>query len=111
MNGPHQVIGAYGHGRHCVPEPKHVFVVYRHPCAPTTYAESKTMQQEKPLSHEALALERVIGAAREVYTASTALEVHFEEEGRQPPTLELARFPAKMQELRHARSVGRFGFG
>lgn len=74
VSGPRQAIGAYGHGRRRVLEPKHAFVVYRHPCAPTTYAEGRTMQKEKTLSHEVPALERVVSAAREVYAASTALE-------------------------------------
>ncbi len=64
------------------------------------------MVKEKTLSQEALALERVVSAAREVYAASTALETHFGEEGgRQPSTLELARFAAAMQELRDAREA------
>ncbi|MEW9585208.1 hypothetical protein [Paraburkholderia sp. DGU8] len=64
------------------------------------------MTKKKALSHEALALERVVSAAREVYAASTALEGHFGEEGgRQPSTLELARFAAAMQELRDAREA------
>lgn len=64
------------------------------------------MAKEKTLSHEALALERVVSAAREVYAASTALEARFGEEGsRQPSTLELARFAAAMQELRDAREA------
>jgi hypothetical protein len=61
------------------------------------------MTKEKAPSHEALALERVVSAAREVYAASTALEAHFGEEGnREPSTLELARLAAAMQELRDA---------
>jgi len=64
------------------------------------------MAKEKTLSLEALALERVVGAAREVYAASTALEAHFAEDGsRQPSTLEFARFAAAMQELRDAREA------
>lgn len=64
------------------------------------------MTKEKAPSHEALALERVVSAAREVYAASTALEAHFGEEGyRQPSTLKLARFAAAMQELRDAREA------
>jgi hypothetical protein len=62
--------------------------------------------KEKTPSHEALELERVVSAVREVYAASTALEAHFGEEGgRQPSTLELARFAAAMQELRDAREA------
>lgn len=62
------------------------------------------MQREKTLSHEVPALERVVGAAREVYAASTALEAHFGQDGgRQPSTLALARFAAAMQELGDAR--------
>jgi hypothetical protein len=64
------------------------------------------MTKKQPPSHEALALERVVSAAREVYAASTALEAHFGEEGgRHPSTLELARFAAAMQELRDAREA------
>jgi hypothetical protein len=64
------------------------------------------MAKEKTLTLEALALERVVGAAREVYAASTALEAHLaENESRQPSTLELARFAAAMQELRDAREA------
>ncbi|MGF6756764.1 hypothetical protein [Paraburkholderia sp. GAS42] len=64
------------------------------------------MTKEKTPSYEALALERVVGAAREVYAASTALEVHFgEEESQQPSTLVLARFAAAMQELGDAREA------
>jgi hypothetical protein len=37
------------------------------------------MTKEKALSLEALALERVVSAAREVYAASTALEAYFGE--------------------------------
>src|ERR1700737_4307273 len=66
----------------------------------------RTMAKEKTLSLEALALERVVGAAREVYAASTAREAHFAEDGsRQPSTLEFARFAAAMQELRDAREA------
>ncbi|MGF6774885.1 hypothetical protein [Paraburkholderia sp. GAS334] len=55
-------------------------------------------------SPEAVALERIAGAAREVQAASTALEKHFDgNAGAQPSTLELARFAAAMQELRDAR--------
>jgi hypothetical protein len=62
------------------------------------------MGTEKPRSDEALALERVAAAAREVQAASTALKAHFAEDGaRQPSTLELARFAAAMQELKDAR--------
>jgi hypothetical protein len=64
------------------------------------------MTKEKSPSHEALALERVVSAAREVCAASTALEAHFgEQENRQPSTLELARLAAAMQELRDAREA------
>lgn len=64
------------------------------------------MQKEKTLSHEVLALERVVSAAREVYAASTAMEAHFGQDGgRQPSALERARFAAAMQELRDARAA------
>jgi hypothetical protein len=64
------------------------------------------MEAEKPRSDEALALERVAAAAREVQAASTALKTHFAEDGgRQPSTLELARFAAAMQELKDAREA------
>ena len=55
-------------------------------------------------SPEAVALERIAAAAREVQAASAALEEHFDGNGgAQPSTLELARFAAAMQELRDAR--------
>jgi hypothetical protein len=55
-------------------------------------------------SPEAVALERIAGAAREVQAASAALEKHFGANGgAQPSMLELARFAAAMQELRDAR--------
>lgn len=61
---------------------------------------------DKAKSTEAAALERVANAAREVQAASAALEAHFAEEGgRQPSTLELARFAAAMQELKDAREA------
>ncbi|CAN0622806.1 conserved protein of unknown function [Burkholderia multivorans] len=64
------------------------------------------MATKKSPSHEALAVERVVSAAREVYAASTALEAYFSEDGGRPPsTLELARFAAAMQELRDAREA------
>ena len=64
------------------------------------------MGVEKSPSDEALALERVAAAAREVQAASTALKAHFAENGaRQPSTLELARFAAAMLELKDARDV------
>jgi hypothetical protein len=56
------------------------------------------MGVEKLKSGEALALERVAAAAREVQAASTALKAHFMEDGgRQPSMLELARFAAAKQ--------------
>jgi hypothetical protein len=55
-------------------------------------------------SPEAVALERIAGAAREVQAASAALKKHFGANGGgQPSMLELARFAAAMQELRDAR--------
>jgi len=64
------------------------------------------MGMEKSQSNEACALERVAAAAREVQAASTALKPRFAEAGgRQPSTLELARFTAAMQELKDAREA------
>ena len=64
------------------------------------------MGAEKARSAEAFALERVAAAAREVQAASTALKSHFAADGgRQPSTLELARFAAAMQELKDAREA------
>ena len=64
------------------------------------------MGAEKPRSDEALALERVAAAAREVQAASIALKSHFAADGgRQPSTVELARFAAAMQELKDAREA------
>jgi predicted negative regulator of RcsB-dependent stress response len=64
------------------------------------------MAAEKSRSDEALALERVVNAAREVQAASAALEQHFAPNaGGQPSTLELARFAVTMQELRDARDA------
>jgi hypothetical protein len=68
--------------------------------------ERGIMGAEKARSAEAFALERVAAAAREVQVASTALKAHFAEDGgRQPSTLELARFAAAMQELKDAREA------
>jgi hypothetical protein len=64
------------------------------------------MSTERTRSDEALALERVVGAARDVQAASTALERHFAPDGDgQPSTLELVRFEAAMQELKEAREA------
>jgi len=64
------------------------------------------MTYGKPRSDEAIALERVVDAAREVHAASIALEVSFAEKGSEKPsTLQLARFAAAMQELRDAREA------
>jgi hypothetical protein len=64
------------------------------------------MGAEKPRSAEAFALERVAAAAREVQAASTALKSRFAADGgRQPSTLELARFAAAMQELKDTRGA------
>ncbi|MEA3096945.1 hypothetical protein [Caballeronia mineralivorans] len=64
------------------------------------------MGVEKSQSDEAFALERVAAAAREVQAASTASKSHFAVDGgRQPSTLELARFAAAMQELKDAREA------
>jgi cytochrome c-type biogenesis protein CcmH/NrfG len=68
--------------------------------------KEEMMGAEKPRSDEALALERVAAAAREVQAASTALQTHFAGDGgRQPSMLELARFAAAMQELKDAREA------
>jgi len=62
------------------------------------------MTEEITASPEAVALERIAGAARGVQAASAALEKHFGvHAGTQPSTLELGRFAAAMQELRDAR--------
>jgi hypothetical protein len=62
------------------------------------------MTAEITASPEAVALERIAGAAREVQAASAALKKRFGANGgAQPSTLELARFAAAMQELRDAR--------
>ncbi|MFM0480611.1 hypothetical protein PQQ81_08780 [Paraburkholderia strydomiana] len=64
------------------------------------------MTKRNAPSHEALARERVVSAAREVYAASTALAAHFGEEGgRHPSTLEFASFAAAIQEFRDAREA------
>ena len=64
------------------------------------------MGAEKPRSTEAFALKRIAAAAREVQAASTVLQAHFAVDGgRQPSTLELARFAAAMQELKDAREA------
>lgn len=64
------------------------------------------MTNGKPRSNEAIALERVVDAAREVHAASIALEASFPEKGSaKPSTLQLARFAAAMQELRDAREA------
>lgn len=73
---------------------------------PTTRAPSERMANGKPRSDEAIALERVVDAAREVHAASIALEASFTEKGSEKPsTLQLARFAAAMQELRDAREA------
>lgn len=62
------------------------------------------MTAEITASPEAVAPERIAGAAREVQAASAALEKHFDGNGgAQPSTLELARFAAPKQQLRDAR--------
>jgi hypothetical protein len=64
------------------------------------------MEAEKPRSAEALALERIADAAREVQAASKALEKHFGNDGsHRPSMLELARLAAAMQELKDAREA------
>jgi hypothetical protein len=70
---------------------------------PTTRALSERMAKGKPRSDEAIALERVVDAAREVHAASIALEASVPDKGSEKPsTLQLARFTAAMQELRDA---------
>lgn len=72
----------------------------------TTRAPGRGITNGKPRPHEALALERVVDAAREVHAASIALEASFlEKEVEKPSTLQLARFAAAMQELRDAREA------
>ncbi|KAE8757196.1 hypothetical protein FSO04_24940 [Paraburkholderia madseniana] len=62
------------------------------------------MTTRNTLSLEAIALERIAVAAREVQAASAVLEKRFGGAPRaQPSTLELARFAAAMQELLSAR--------
>jgi hypothetical protein len=62
------------------------------------------MTTRSTLSPEAIALERIAVAAREVQAASAVLEMRFGGAPRaQPSTLELARFTAAMQELLSAR--------
>ncbi len=64
----------------------------------------KNVTIDTTTSPEAVALERIVSAAREVQVASAALEKYFRHSaGVQPSTLELARFAAAMQELRDAR--------
>ncbi|SOE92686.1 hypothetical protein SAMN05414139_05443 [Burkholderia sp. D7] len=68
--------------------------------------KDEAMGTERPRSAEAFSLERVAAAAREVQAASTVLQAHFAVDGgRQPSTLELARFAAAMQELKDAREA------
>ncbi|MFM0031889.1 hypothetical protein PQR70_37350 [Paraburkholderia madseniana] len=63
------------------------------------------MTTRNTLSPEAIALERIAVAAREVQAASAALEKRFGGAlGAQSSTLELARFAAAMQELLNARA-------
>ncbi|NPT56331.1 hypothetical protein [Paraburkholderia elongata] len=55
---------------------------------------------------EALALERVVNAARAVQAALAALQPHFASDGDgQPSTLELVAFEVAMQELKDAREA------
>ena len=55
---------------------------------------------------EALALERVVNAARAVQAALTALQPRFAPDGDgQPSTLELVAFEVAMQELKDAREA------
>ena len=64
----------------------------------------RDMTTRNTLSLEAIALERIAVAAREVQAASAVLEKRFGGAPRtQPSTLELARFAAAMQELLSAR--------
>ncbi|QCP48306.1 hypothetical protein FAZ95_03365 [Trinickia violacea] len=62
------------------------------------------MTTRNGVSPEAIALERIATAAREVQAASAVLEQRIGSTPRaQPSTLELARFAAAMQELLSAR--------
>ena len=55
---------------------------------------------------EALALERVVNAARAVQAALTAPQSRFAPDGDgQPSTLELVAFEVAMQELKNAREA------
>jgi hypothetical protein len=66
----------------------------------TNRAGDKDMTARVTASPEAVALERIAGAAREVQAASAALEKHFAANGGgRPSMLELARFAAAMLEL------------
>jgi hypothetical protein len=71
----------------------------------TTYhRERDRVAAEIKRPDEALALERIVTAAREVHTASRALREHFGPNGRvRASTLALVRFAAAMQELKEAR--------
>jgi hypothetical protein len=64
------------------------------------------MSTGKKPSDEALALERVVNAARAVQAALTALQPRFAPDGDgQPSTLELVAFEVAMQELKDAREA------
>ncbi len=60
----------------------------------------------KAVSAEALALQRVVSAVREVQVASQRLEAHYLQYCDEPPTtLELAGFAAATQELKDSREA------
>ncbi|TDN70960.1 hypothetical protein [Paraburkholderia sp. BL10I2N1] len=64
------------------------------------------MSTGKKPSDEALALERVVSAARAVQAALAALQPRFAADGDgQPSTLELVAFEVAMQELKEAREA------
>ena len=68
--------------------------------------EREVPKTERRRSPEALAIERVAGAAREVQAASARLGRHYcEHHAQQPSLLELVRFSAAMQELKDAREA------
>ncbi|WP_250502324.1 hypothetical protein [Caballeronia sp. AZ7_KS35] len=64
------------------------------------------MEQSDKRCDEAAAVARIAEAAREVQSASVALEAHFKKQkAGVAPTLQLARLAAAMQELESARDA------
>ncbi|MFL9913952.1 hypothetical protein PQR75_00790 [Paraburkholderia fungorum] len=64
------------------------------------------MEHDSKAADEAMAIARVAEAAREVQSASSALEQHFHESSDgAPPTLQLARLTAAINELQSARDA------